>query len=114
MKDNVKKKQKQENKLDLGMSLIPKMQAWKIMSSLRWRPFGCTLASSSHKAGIRSNRGFTVSIWKKHRLLRRSLKTREKFLLNICSDRIVCSGTNVFSSIHTVTRVMKFMVGTGL
>lgn len=50
----------------------------------------------------------------KDRVLRRSLKTREKFLLNICSDRIVCSGTNVFSSICTVTRVMKFMVGTGL
>lgn len=53
------------------------------------------------------------SRWEKHHLLRRSPKTREKFLLNSFRDRIMCSGTNIFNNIVPVNGVMNFMVRTG-
>lgn len=53
------------------------------------------------------------SMWEKQHLLRRSPKTREKFLLRGFRDRIMCRGTNIFNNMAPVNRGMNFMVRTG-
>lgn len=90
------------------------MQARETIPPLRWgHEFGSPLSSSPHQGGVRSNRGLMVPMWKQHHLFRGSPKTKEKCLRNIFTDRVMCSGTNIFNNVVTVSRVMNFTVRIG-